>query len=63
MSLVLLLIAATVVWVGFDATGRDWSRSRIAKGPFGWMVLTALLWLIFFPAYLAARQRAPLPYE
>jgi hypothetical protein len=59
LSVILLVIAGSTIWVGFDAHGRDWSESNIARGPFAWVAACLLLWIVFFPAYLAQRSRFP----
>ncbi len=59
---VLLFIIGSTVWVGFDAAGRDFasdSKWAMARGPTGWVLGCLLLWILFFPAYLAVRSRAP----
>ena len=56
--LLLLVVVATAVWVGVDASGRDWSGDRFANSPTKWIVGMLLLWIIVFPVYLARRGRA-----
>ncbi len=63
IGLLLLIVIASAVWVGFDSSGRDFITGKrwvMAKGPVGWVLGCLLLWIIFFPAYLALRGRAPL---
>jgi hypothetical protein len=61
MELILLFIVlATTVWVGVDASGRDWSGDRFANSTTKWVIGTLLLWIVVFPVYLARRGRAPL---
>lgn len=57
-TLVVLVVIVTTIWVGIDASRRDWSKRSI--GTSGWVVLTLLLWIVFFPLYLSKRGGAPL---
>jgi hypothetical protein len=63
IAVLILIVIGSTIWVGFDAWGRDWSESNIARGPFAWMTACLLLWIIFFPAYLAQRSRFPVEHE
>src|SRR5438128_6804904 len=57
--LLLLVVVGTTIWVGIDAGGRDWSQaSAEARSAGGWVLLCLLLWIVFFPMYLAQRGRA-----
>jgi hypothetical protein len=58
--LVLLVAVATTIWVGVDASRRDWGDGT---GTAGWVVGCILLWIIFFPIYLAKRGKAPLKVQ
>lgn len=58
-GLIVLIVIATSIGVAIDAGQRDWSHSRLAKSPLGWLVGCLLLWFVFFPAYLLVRNRAP----
>jgi len=58
-QLVVIVVLGSTVWVAVDARGRDWSRSSISGTPGGWALGTLLLWIVFFPLYLAARATAP----
>jgi hypothetical protein len=61
MELILLFIVlGTTVWVGVDASGRDWSGDRFANSTTKWVIGTLLLWIVVFPVYVARRGRAPL---
>jgi hypothetical protein len=40
IAVLLLVVVASTVWVGFDSTGRDWSE---------WFIGCLLLWIIVFP--------------
>jgi Protein of unknown function (DUF2510) len=58
-TLVLLTVIGTTIWVGIDASGRDWSAARAsASSAGGWVLACLLLWIVFFPMYLAQRGRA-----
>lgn len=52
------MLLGTTIWVGVDASRRDWSKRSF--GTAGWVVGTLLLWIVFFPVYLAKRGDAPL---
>jgi hypothetical protein len=61
MELILLFIVlATTVWVGVDASGRDWSGDRFANSTTKWVISVLLLWIVVFPVYVARRGRASL---
>jgi hypothetical protein len=55
--LILLLIVCTTIWVGFDATGRNWSPTQTK--PVTWVIGCVLLWIVVFPLYLFKRRHAP----
>ncbi len=57
VSLILLAVVGTTIWVGVDASKRDW---RGGSGTATWVVGCILLWIVFFPIYLVKRGRAPL---
>jgi hypothetical protein len=60
-ALIVLVVVISSTWVGFDASGRDFTTTgkwTMARGPVGWAVGCLLLWIIFFPAYLVQRSRA-----
>jgi hypothetical protein len=56
--LVLLAVVGTTIWVGVDASRREWKEG--SSGTAGWVVGCVLLWIIVFPLYLSRRNRAPL---
>jgi hypothetical protein len=60
--LVLLIVVGTTIWVGVDASKRDWSAGggSGANSTAGWVIACLLLWILFFPMYLVKRGRAPL---
>jgi len=55
----LLIQIASAVWVGFDARGRDFSDSKVARSPAMWVLGCLLLWLVCFPLYLMTRESKP----
>jgi hypothetical protein len=55
--IVLLIVVATTVWVGVDASRRDWQGGTSTVG---WVAGCIVLWIVFFPIYLAKRGSAPL---
>jgi hypothetical protein len=59
-SFMLLVVVGTAVWVGVDASQRDFSRSSFASKTWHWVVGTLLLWIVVFPVYLAKRGHVPL---
>ena len=63
IAAVILIVAVSTVWVGFDAQGRDFSDNNMARGPYAWVFGCLLLWILFFPAYLVQRSRVPLKDE
>jgi hypothetical protein len=59
MTVVLfLIVVGTTVWVGVDASQRDFSNARGARTTLGWVVGMLLLWFVFLPLYLVERNRA-----
>jgi hypothetical protein len=59
-DLLLLVIAATAIWVAIDASKRDWSRDKRATSPLTWALGCLLFWIVVFPMYLVKRRRAPI---
>jgi hypothetical protein len=55
---VLVIVIVTTVWVGIDASGRDYATNSGPSSTGGWLAGCLLLWIIFFPWYLVARSRA-----
>jgi hypothetical protein len=55
--LVLLVVVLTTVWVGFDASKRNWGKS--GTQPFTWVAGCILLWIVVFPLYLFKRRHTP----
>ena len=55
-----LLVVGTTIWLGVDASRRDWSDSGFAKSTTQWVIGSLLLWIVVFPVYLAKRGSAPL---
>jgi hypothetical protein len=60
LAIIVLVVIGSTIWVGFDASGRDFSDCRTAHSTFEWVAACLLLWIVFFPAYLAQRGHAPL---
>jgi len=58
--IVLLVLVGTTIWVGTDASKRDWSNDSFANSPTKWVIGCLLLWIVVFPMYLARRNRASL---
>lgn len=59
-AIVFLVVLGTTIWVGADASKRDWSNDRFAKSAAGWVLGSLLLWIVIFPLYLSRRSYAPL---
>ena len=55
-ALLVVVVIGSSIWVAADASGREWENTNA----FGWFLGCVLLWIVFFPVYLARRQRAPL---
>jgi hypothetical protein len=55
----LIVVIVTSIWVFVDAKTIGAKKGLLQGffdlGPFGWFVVTLLLWIIGFPAYLAKR--------
>jgi hypothetical protein len=62
----LIVTIGATIWVGVDASKRDWKRPLrgrkrfFCSNTFQWTLGSALFWLIVFPIYLAQRNDAPL---
>jgi hypothetical protein len=56
---VFLIIIASAVWVGIDASHRDWSGNSFANATWKWVVGALFLWIVAFPVYLVQRGRVP----
>jgi hypothetical protein len=54
-----LIVVATTIWVGVDASHRDWSDGSFADKTWKWVVGSLLLWIVVFPVYLVKRGSAP----
>jgi hypothetical protein len=59
-TLIFLIVVGTSIWIGFDARGRDFSRSKFARATWQWVVGCLFLWVITFPVYVIVRPRTPL---
>ena len=61
-ALIVAIIAASAVWVYLDASKHKIGKIRGSKGMLNmsagaWGIVTLLLWIVCFPAYLIARRR------
>jgi hypothetical protein len=60
IPLIIVLVLACAVWVYIDAQARDWTTTKYRTStPQWWAGMTALIWVVYFPWYLAARRLAP----
>jgi hypothetical protein len=48
------------VWLGVDASRRDWTGSAFARSAAVWVFGSLAMWIVIFPLYLVMRVRAPL---
>jgi hypothetical protein len=55
--LLALVVIGTTIWVGIDASQREWSDGF---SPAAWVLGVLLLWILVFPYYLVRRGKAPL---
>lgn len=60
MGLILLLFLGSTVWLGIDASKRDWSEHKFASSTGHWVIGSLGLWIVAFPMYLLHRGRVPL---
>lgn len=60
-GLIVLVIVGTTVWVYADAkqigVRPGMLSGTLDAGPVGWAVACLLLWIVFFPLYLATRPK------
>lgn len=60
-DLFLLFIVGSAIWVFFDAKSIGVKKGQLTGlvnlSPFGWFLVTLLIWIIGFPAYLANRGK------
>lgn len=56
--LLLLVVIGTTIWVGVDASNRDFGPKGTSTAT--WVVGCLLLWIVVFPMYLFKRGNAPL---
>lgn len=59
-GLILLVVVGTSIWVGIDASKRDWGNDSFANGTATWVIGSLLLWIVVFPLYLSRRGKATL---
>jgi hypothetical protein len=50
----------SIIWIGVDASKRDFSDSRFASKTWQWVVGAIFLWIVVVPVYLWKRGSAPL---
>jgi len=58
-----LIVIGTAIWVGVDASKRDWKNDRFATKTAYWVLGSLLLWILIFPTYLIHRTHVPLKNE
>jgi hypothetical protein len=58
--LILLVVVGSTIWVGVDASKREFGDKGLVGSTAGWVVGCVLLWIVVFPYYLFRRGRAPL---
>jgi hypothetical protein len=58
-QLVLLVVLGTTIWVGVDASSKDFSRSSFARSTVVWVIGCLALWILVFPIYLVQRGKVP----
>jgi hypothetical protein len=58
-QLVLLVVLSTTIWVGVDASAKDFSRSSFARSTAVWVIGCLALWIVVFPIYLVQRGKVP----
>jgi len=56
---ILLAYFVTIVWVAVDSAQRDFSQSKYWRSTIGWIISCIVLWIVYFPICLFARQKAP----
>jgi hypothetical protein len=54
-----LVVIASTIWVAVDVSQRDWDAGY-ARPYMGWVVSCLLLWIVYFPLYLARRGQVPI---
>jgi hypothetical protein len=59
--IIFAIVVGTIIWVGVDASQRQWPKQGgFANSATGWVLGCILLWIVVFPLYLVRRGRAPL---
>lgn len=58
-TVVFLVVIGTTIWVGIDASGKDFSRSSLARSTAIWVLGCVAMWILVFPLYLYERGRVP----
>ena len=56
-QVVLLVVLGTTIWVGVDASRKDFARSSFARSTALWVFGCLARWIVVFPIYLVQRAR------
>ena len=56
----IFIVVGSAIWVGVDASKRDWRNDRFATKTAYWVLGTLLLWILIFPTYFIHREHVPL---
>jgi hypothetical protein len=59
-AFIFVLVVGTSIWVGVDASKREWGDDSFANSTGKWVIGSLLLWIVVFPVYLSRRGRATL---
>ena len=57
-AIMFFVVIGSAIWVGIDASHRDFSGSGFASKTWHWVVGILLLWIVVFPIYLFQRGKA-----
>ena len=59
MDYIWIIVVASSIWVWYDARALGMKRDKEKGfyGPWTWFIGVALLWIVFFPVYLAKRSQ------
>jgi hypothetical protein len=55
----LVVVVGSAIWVGFDASQRDFTGDKFGSSTAVWVVGTLVLWIVVLPVYLFKRGKAP----
>ena len=56
-AIMFFVVIGSAIWVGIDASHRDFSGSSFASKTWHWVVGILLLWIVVFPIYLFQRSK------